>query len=55
MSKERPDLTPESILELLEEIRDRLEVVEEKLDYLADNPRPAHFPNHSPDSNLNDY
>ncbi len=51
MSKDCPD----SILELLEEIRDRLEAVEEKLEYLADNLRPAHFPNHSPDSNLDDY
>ena len=56
MKKEPPvHLSQEMLAELFEEIRDKLDILEEKLDYLIDNQPSTHPSTNSFDSNLDDY
>jgi len=55
MTREGPTrISQEFLAELFEEIRDKLESHEEKLDYIIDHLPTVHSHSHSYDSNLND-
>jgi len=48
-------ISQETLLELFEEIRDKLDELGDKLDHLIDQQPTSHYSNHSLDSNLNNF
>jgi len=56
MTKDPPvGISQETLLELFEEIRDKLDELVEKLDHLIDHQPSARYSNDSFDSNLNNF